>query len=75
MQDTETNLYMTQQVEIRDDRNYMSMLEDFWLQVERCRGTDISTLRCQNLGEITDLEYFRSKLYRSLNVHQVDLSF
>ena len=56
--------------EIRDDRNYMSMLEDFWLPSrEGGRGTDISTLPGgQNLGEINDIEYFRSKLYRSLNV-------
>src|SRR6056300_1454387 len=56
--------------EVRDDRNYMSMLEDFWLPSrEGGRGTDISTLPGgQNLGEIADIEYFRSKLYRSLNV-------
>jgi hypothetical protein len=56
--------------EIRDDRNYMSMLEDFWLPSrEGGRGTDITTLPGgQNLGEINDIEYFRSKLYRSLNV-------
>src|SRR5210317_275846 len=56
--------------EIRDDRNYMSMLEDFWLPSrEGGRGTDISTLPGgQNLGEISDIEYFRAKLYRSLNV-------
>jgi hypothetical protein len=56
--------------EIRDDRNYMSMLEDFWLPSrEGGRGTDITTLPGgQNLGEISDIEYFRSKLYRSLNV-------
>ena len=56
--------------EIRDDRNYMSMLEDFWLPSrEGGRGTDISTLPGgQNLGEIADIEYFRAKLYRSLNV-------
>ena len=56
--------------EIRDDRNYMSMLEDFWLPSrEGGRGTDITTLPGgQNLGEIADIEYFRSKLYRSLNV-------
>ncbi len=56
--------------EVRDDRNYMSMLEDFWLPSrEGGRGTDITTLPGgQNLGEITDIEYFRSKLYRSLNV-------
>ena len=56
--------------EIRDDRNYMSMLEDFWLPSrEGGRGTDISTLPGgQNLGEIADIEYFQRKLYRSLNV-------
>ena len=56
--------------EIRDDRNYMSMLEDFWLPSrEGGRGPDISTLPGgQNLGEIADIEYFQKKLYRSLNV-------
>ena len=56
--------------EIRDDRNYMSMLEDFWLPSrEGGRGTDITTLTGgANLGEIADIEYFRAKLYRSLNV-------
>ena len=56
--------------EIKDDRNYMSMLEDFWLPSrEGGRGTDITTLPGgQNLGEIADIEYFRAKLYRSLNV-------
>ena len=56
--------------EIRDDRNYMSMLEDFWLpRREGCRGTEITTLPGgQNLGEIADIEYFQRKLYRSLNV-------
>lgn len=56
--------------EIRDDRNYMSMLEDFWLPSrEGGRGTTIETLPGgQNLGEIADIEYFQKKLYRSLNV-------
>ena len=56
--------------EIRDDRNYMSMLEDFWLPSrEGGRGTDITTLPGgQNLGEMADVEYFQKKLYRSLNV-------
>ena len=63
-------VYDAQTGEIRDDRNYMSMLEDFWLPSrEGGRGTDISTLPGgQNLGEIADIEYFRAKLYRSLNV-------
>ena len=56
--------------EIRDDRNHMSMLEDFWLpRREGGRGTEISTLPGgSNLGEIDDIVYFQRKLYRSLNV-------
>ena len=56
--------------EIRDDRNHMSMLEDFWLpRREGGRGTEISTLPGgSNLGEIDDITYFQKKLYKSLNV-------
>ena len=56
--------------EIRDDKKFMSMLEDFWLpRREGGRGTEITTLPGgQNLGEITDIKYFQDKLYRSLNV-------
>ena len=56
--------------EIRDDRNYMSMLEDFWLPTrEGGRGTDITTLSGgSNLGEIEDIRYFQKKLYQALNV-------
>ena len=56
--------------EIRDDRKYMAMLEDFWLpRREGGRGTEISTLPGgQNLGELTDVDYFQTKLYKSLNV-------
>jgi len=56
--------------EIKDDKKYMSMLEDFWLpRREGGRGTEITTLPGgQNLGEITDIEYFKKKLYRALNV-------
>ena len=56
--------------EIRDDRNYMSMLEDFWLPTrEGGRGTDITTLPGgSNLGEIEDIRYFQKKLYQALNV-------
>ena len=56
--------------EIRDDKKHMSMLEDFWLpRREGGRGTEITTLPGgQNLGEITDIEYFKKKLYRALNV-------
>jgi hypothetical protein len=56
--------------EVRDDKKFMAMLEDFWLpRREGGRGTEITTLPGgQNLGEITDIEYFKKKLYRSLNV-------
>ena len=56
--------------EIRDDRNQMSMLEDFWLpRREGGRGTEITTLPGgQNLGEVEDIVYFQRKLYRSLNI-------
>ena len=56
--------------EIRDDRKFMTMMEDFWLpRREGGRGTEITTLPGgQNLGEMEDIEYFKKKLYRSLNV-------
>ena len=56
--------------EIRDDRKHMSMMEDFWLpRREGGRGTEITTLPGgQNLGELTDIEYFQKKLYRALGV-------
>ena len=56
--------------EIRDDRKHMSMLEDFWLpRREGAKGTEVSTLPGgQNLGEISDVQYFQKKLYKSLNV-------
>jgi hypothetical protein len=56
--------------EIRDNKKYMSMLEDYWLpRREGGRGTEVSTLPGgQNLGELSDLKYFQDKLYRSLNL-------
>ena len=56
--------------EIRDDKKFMSMLEDFWLpRREGGRGTEITTLPGgQNLGELEDVKYFQKKLYRALNV-------
>ncbi len=56
--------------EVEDQKKQMSMLEDFWLpRREGGRGTEISTLPGgQSLGEIEDIEYFRKKLYQSLNV-------
>ena len=56
--------------EIRDDKKHMSMLEDFWLpRREGGRGTEITTLPGgQNLGELTDVNYFQKKLFRALGV-------
>jgi len=46
------------------------MMEDFWLpRREGGRGTEITTLPGgQNLGELSDIEYFQKKLYRALGV-------
>ena len=68
--------YDAQTGEIRDDKKYMSMMEDFWLpRREGGRGTEISTLPGgQNLGELTDVEYFQKKLYRSLGVPESRMS-
>jgi len=56
--------------EMKDDKKFMSMMEDFWLpRREGGRGTEISTLPGgQNLGELTDVQYFQKKLFRALNV-------
>ena len=56
--------------EMRDDKKHMSMLEDFWLpRREGGRGTEITTLPGgQNLGELKDVEYFKKKLFNSLNL-------
>jgi hypothetical protein len=56
--------------EVRDDRKYMTMLEDYWLpRREGNRGTEITTLPAgQNLGEMDDVLYFQKRLYDSLNV-------
>ena len=60
--------------EIRDDKKYMSMLEDFWLpRREGGRGTEITTLPGgQNLGEITDIEYFKRNFIVLLMFHHLE---
>lgn len=63
-------VYDAQTGEIRDDRRFMTMLEDYWLP-RRGDGktTEITTLPAgQNLGELADVEYFQKRLYSSLNV-------
>jgi hypothetical protein len=56
--------------EIRDDRKFMTMLEDFWLpRREGGKGTEITTLPGgQNLGQMDDVLYFQKNLYKALNV-------
>jgi len=56
--------------ELRDEKRHLSMLEDYWLpRREGGKGTEIQTLPGgQNLSEMQDVEYFKKKLYRSLNV-------
>jgi len=56
--------------EVRDDRKFLSMMEDFWLpRREGGKGTEITTLPGgQNLGELEDIKYFEKKLYKALCV-------
>ena len=56
--------------EVKDDKKFMSMMEDYWLpRREGGRGTEITTLPGgQNLGELADIEYFQKKLYRARGV-------
>lgn len=56
--------------EIKDGRQHLSLMEDFWMpRREGGKGTEITTLQGgQNLGQIEDIQYFQTKLYQSLNV-------
>ena len=56
--------------EIRDNRQHLSMMEDFWMpRREGGKGTEITTLQGgQNLSNIEDINYFQNKLYQALNV-------
>jgi hypothetical protein len=55
---------------IKDDKKHMSMLEDFFLpRREGGKGTEITTLPGgENLGQIDDILYFQTKLFKALNV-------
>jgi hypothetical protein len=63
-------VYDSNSGEIKDERKHMSMLEDYWLpRREGGRGTEITTLPGgENLGELADVDYFKTKLYKALNV-------
>ena len=63
-------VYDSNSGEVKDERKHMSMLEDYWLpRREGGRGTEITTLPGgENLGELADVDYFKTKLYKALNV-------
>jgi hypothetical protein len=57
--------------EVRDDKKYMSMLEDFWMpRRDGGKGTEITTLEGANnqSSMLENVEYFKKKLFESLNV-------
>jgi len=55
---------------VRDDRKFMTMLEDYWLpRREGGKGTEVTTLPGgQTLGQMDDVLYFQKKLLQTLNV-------
>jgi hypothetical protein len=63
-------IYDAQTGEIRDDRKFMTMLEDYWLpRREGGRGTEVTTLAGgQTLGQMDDVLYFQKKFLQTLNV-------
>jgi hypothetical protein len=63
-------VYDGQTGEVRDDRRFMTMIEDYWIpRREGSNVTEIDTLPAgENLGELADVHYFQAKLYESLNV-------
>ena len=63
-------VYNSDTGEVRDDRRFMTMMEDFWLpRREGTKGTEIDVLQGgQNLGEMDDVEYFKKNFYKSLNI-------
>ena len=56
--------------EVRDDRKFQNMLEDYWFpRREGGKGTEVTTLDGgQNLGEMDDVMYFNKKLFEALNI-------
>jgi hypothetical protein len=55
--------------DVRDDRRFQSILEDFWIPRHGDKNTEITTLPAgQNLGELEDVKYFQNKLYKALSV-------
>lgn len=55
--------------EVRDDRKYLSMMEDFWLpRRSDNKSTEITTLPSSAaFDDMSMVEYFERKLYKALN--------
>lgn len=68
--------YDTVTGEVKDSRQTMSMLEDYWLpRRDGGRGTEVTTLPGgQNLGEMDDVDYFHKKMYQALNIPRTRLN-
>ena len=56
--------------EVRDDRKYLSMMEDFWLpRRSDNKSTEITTLPSSAaFDDMSMVQYFEKKLYKALNV-------
>jgi len=63
-------IYDASSGEVRDDRKFMTMLEDYWLpRREGGKGTEVTTLPGgQTLGQMDDVLYFQKKFLQTLNV-------
>jgi len=63
-------IYDAETGNVRDDRKFMTMLEDYWLpRREGGKGTEVTTLPGgQTLGQMDDVLYFQKKLLQTLNV-------
>jgi hypothetical protein len=63
-------VYDAQTGEVKDDRKFTSMIEDFWIPRRgEGKSTEITTLPAgQSLGQLDDVKYFQQVLYRSLGV-------
>ena len=63
-------IYDAESGNVRDDRKFMTMLEDYWLpRREGGKGTEVTTLPGgQTLGQMDDVLYFQKKFFQTLNV-------
>jgi hypothetical protein len=63
-------VYDAQTGMVKDQKDTMTMMEDFWLpRRDGGKGTEITTLPGgQNLGDMEDVLYFQKKMYKALHV-------